>query len=72
MVIPREAKSTGRPGAAPLAPGRSAARGARARLAAVVTMVCAVAVFGAVNLGAGRAGAAMTRGHATTGTAAAA
>jgi len=43
-----------------------------AAFAAVVTMVCAVAVFGAVNLGAGRAGAAMTRGHATTGTAAAA
>ena len=36
MVRPREAKSTGRPGAAPLAPGRSAARGARPRLAAVV------------------------------------
>jgi Glycosyl hydrolase family 26 len=45
--------------------GRPGAARSRPRLAAAVSMVCGVAVFGAANLGAVPAGAAVARTHAT-------
>jgi Glycosyl hydrolase family 26 len=64
MVIRRAAGSTGRAGVTPRAPGRRAAVRCPPRLAATIGMMCAVAGFGAANLGAVHAVAAMARSHA--------
>ena len=48
MIIPRGTGSTGEAGVTPRAPGRSPAR-SHPRLAAAVTMVCAVAVVGTAH-----------------------
>src|SRR5450755_4027049 len=64
MVIRRAAGSTGRAGVTPRAPGRRAAVRCPPRLSATIGMMCAVAGFGAANLGAVHAVAAMARSHA--------
>ena len=56
MIIPRGTESTGEAGVTPRAPGRSPA-GGHPRLAAAVTMVCAVAVVGTAHHSAVPAGA---------------
>ena len=65
MIIPRGSGSTRQAGVTPPAPGRGPAR-SHPRLAAAVTMVCAVAVVGTAHHGAVPAGAAaMARAHTT-------
>ena len=65
MIIPREAESAGQAGATPRAPGRRAAARSLPRLAAAVSMVGAVTVFGPANHTDGPADAAAARSHAT-------
>ena len=64
MIIPREAESAGQAGVTPRASGRRAAR-SLPRLAAAVSMVGAVTVFGPANQTDGPADAAAARSHAT-------
>ena len=64
MIFPRGTESTGQAGVTPRAPGRSLAR-SHPRLAAAITMVCAVALIGTAHHGPAPAGTAVARTHST-------